>query len=91
MSRMHLNLVVLIMLMPMRTFAVGAPIVLGGNVLSIYESSDTEGSCKALAARGHLDSFKEIVLSTGRGHGTFFQPDQRWVAPLKAWIAATNR
>jgi hypothetical protein len=67
------------------------PLVLAGNVLSIYESSDTEGSCRALAARGHLDSFKEVVVSTGRGHGTFFQPDQRWMAPLKAWIAATNR
>jgi hypothetical protein len=67
------------------------PVVLGGNVLSIYESSDTEGTCRALASRGHLDSFKEIVLFTGRGHGAFFQPDPRWVAPLKAWIAATNR
>lgn len=66
-------------------------LALGGNLLSIYEKSDSLGSCKKLAARGHLISFKEIEISTGKKHGAFFQPRAEWVGPLKAWIAKTNR
>jgi hypothetical protein len=67
------------------------PLMLGGNLMSIYETSDQLGSCAKLAARSHLMSFKEVAISTGRGHGAFFQPLPQWVKPLKAWIAATNR
>jgi hypothetical protein len=67
------------------------PLVLGGNLLSIYETSDQLGSCSKLAARSHLSSFKEVAISTGLGHGAFFQPRTQWLTPLKAWIAATNR
>lgn len=65
--------------------------VLGGNFLSIYETSDELGSCRKLAARSHLESFKEVAISTGKKHGAFFQPLPEWVGPLKAWIAETNR
>ena len=65
--------------------------VLGGNFLSIYETSDIVGSCKKLAARGTLNSFEEIAISTGKKHGAFFQPLPEWTGPLKAWIARTNR
>jgi hypothetical protein len=65
---------------------------LGGNLLSIYETSDElGGSCGKLAARSHLKSFKEVSISTGKKHGAFFQPLPEWMAPLKAWIAKTNR
>ena len=65
---------------------------LGGNVLSIYETSDElGGSCGKLAARSHLKSFKEVSISTGKKHGAFFQPLPEWIQPLKAWIAKTNR
>lgn len=64
---------------------------LGGNLLSIYETSDELGSCGKLAARSHLKSFKEVAISTGRKHGAFFQPLPEWIRPLKAWIAKTNR
>jgi hypothetical protein len=67
------------------------PLILGGNLLSIYETSDELGSCAKLAARSHLTSFKEVAISTGRRHGAFFQPLSEWVAPLKAWLAKTNR
>ena len=67
------------------------PLVLGGNLLSIYETSDELGSCAKLAARSHLASFKELAISTGKKHGAFFQPLPEWVKPLKAWIAKTNR
>jgi hypothetical protein len=66
-------------------------LLLGGNLLSIYESSDELGSCGKLAARSHLKSFKEIAISTGKKHGAFFQPLPDWIRPLKAWIAKTNR
>lgn len=64
---------------------------LGGNLLSIYETSDELGSCGKLAARSHLKSFKEVAISTGKKHGAFFQPLPAWMRPLKAWIAKTNR
>jgi hypothetical protein len=67
------------------------PLILGGNLLSIYETSDSLGSCAKLAARSHLASFKEVAISTGRGHGAFFQPLPEWVKPLKAWVEKTNR
>jgi hypothetical protein len=69
----------------------GPRLVLGGNLLSIYETSDQLGSCAKLAARSHLTSFKEVAISTGKGHGAFFQPLDAWLQPLKAWIAETNR
>jgi Phospholipase/Carboxylesterase len=67
------------------------PLILGGNLLSMYETSDELGTCAKLAARSHLASFKEVPISTGKGHGAFFQPRQEWMVPLRAWIAATNR
>jgi hypothetical protein len=69
----------------------GPHLILGGNLLSIYETSDQLGSCKKLAARSRLTSFKEVAISTGKGHGAFFQPLKDWLQPLKAWIAETNR
>jgi hypothetical protein len=66
-------------------------LVLGGNLLSIYETSDELGSCRKLSARSHLKSFKEVAISTGKRHGAFFQPLPQWTEPLKAWIAETNR
>jgi hypothetical protein len=66
-------------------------LVLGGNLLSIYETSDALGSCRKLSVRSHLKSFKEVAISTGKKHGAFFQPLPQWTEPLKAWIAETNR
>lgn len=68
-----------------------SPLILGGNFLSVYETSDEMGSCAKLAERSHLTSFKEISISTGRGHGAFFQPLPQWIRPLQEWIAKTNR
>jgi hypothetical protein len=72
-------------------FDITPPVTLGGNFLSIYETSDMLGSCAKLAARSHLASFKEVAISTGKGHGAFFQPRPEWLRPLRAWIDATNR
>ena len=46
--------------------------MLGGNLLSIYETSDELGPCQKLAARSHLKSFKEVAISTGKKHGALF-------------------
>jgi pimeloyl-ACP methyl ester carboxylesterase len=67
------------------------PIVLGGHLLSIYETTDVVGSCATLAARSHLASFEEVAITTGKKHGAFFQPLPEWLRPLRAWIDKTNR
>lgn len=67
------------------------PLVLAGNLLSIYETSDEMGSCARLATRSHLASFREVAISTGKSHGAFYRPLPQWVEPLKSWIAQTNR
>jgi pimeloyl-ACP methyl ester carboxylesterase len=68
-----------------------ADLVLSGNVLSIYETSDFAGSCAAVAARSKDAAFEEIAISTGLKHGAFYRPHPDWLAPLKDWIARTNR
>ncbi len=67
------------------------PLVIGGHLLSIYETTDVVRSCAKLAARSQLASFKEVAISTGKKHGAFFIPRPEWVQPLKAWIEETNR
>jgi hypothetical protein len=64
-------------------------VVLGGRLLSVYETSDVVGSCAKLAQRSQLTSFEEVAISTGRKHGAFFQPRAEWMTPLKDWLRAT--
>lgn len=61
-----------------------------GRLLSIYETSDTLGvSCAPLFARRSAGSeVREVPLSLGLGHGTFFQPRREWLAPAVAWARA---
>jgi hypothetical protein len=67
------------------------PLVLGGNLLNIYETTDTVLSCDVLAKHSDLNSFGEIAISTGKKHGAFFTPRAEWVKPLKDWIRETNK
>ncbi|MBV1910320.1 MAG: alpha/beta hydrolase [Kangiellaceae bacterium] len=63
----------------------------GGNFLSIYETTDGARSCQQLADRSsELRNFKEIAISTGKGHGAFFTPLKEWLVPLKIWIKSLN-
>lgn len=58
-----------------------------GNFLSIYETSDQKGTCQTIFEPLHRKSkFKEIKVSTGKGHGFLFKPDKEWVEPLVEWI-----
>jgi len=60
-----------------------------GRLLSLYETSDSLGvSCGPLFARRRPGSrVKEIALSVGLRHGTFFQPRSAWLRPALAWAA----
>lgn len=57
-----------------------------GNVLSIYEKSDTTGSCKAVFddAEG-LNKQKEVMLETGLAHGFIYKPMREWLIPTLDW------
>jgi hypothetical protein len=58
-----------------------------GRLLSLYETSDSLGvSCAPMFARRSPGSrSREIALSVGLGHGTFFQPRSAWLRPALAW------
>jgi hypothetical protein len=58
-----------------------------GNVFSIYETSDSVGSCQFLKDRSEqVVSFFEMSINTGKGHAAFFTPKVEWIEPVKAWI-----
>jgi hypothetical protein len=63
-----------------------------GRLLSLYETSDSMGvSCAPMFARRSPGSqAREIALSLGLGHGTFFQPRTTWLAPAVAWARRRN-
>lgn len=59
-----------------------------GALLSIYETSDSVGSCDEVVRRDSktIKSYKEISISTGKEHGAFYRPIDAWVQPLKEWL-----
>lgn len=63
-------------------------VTLAGRVLSLYETTDRVGSCKAAIDRSEkVTSFTEIAITTGKDHGAFFTPMAEWVTPVLKWIA----
>lgn len=58
-----------------------------GRLLSLYETSDSLGvSCAPMFVRRSPGSVtRELALSLGLGHGTFFQPRAAWLTPAIAW------
>jgi hypothetical protein len=60
-----------------------------GQILSIYEESDEgAGSCAAVFAHAATPrQLRETMISTGRGHGAFWQPRDAWVSLVRDWIA----
>lgn len=58
-----------------------------GNFLSIYESSDSYGSCESyFKGQPCLSGFKEVRLNLNKGHGFLYKPYKEWVHPLVEWI-----
>lgn len=58
-----------------------------GNILSIYEKSDTiGGSCESLKNESkHLHHYKELELNTGMRHGFIYKPLSDWMKPSVSW------
>lgn len=57
-----------------------------GHLLSIFEASDTTGSCSALFGYASPDSVTaEIELHIGGGHGAFYRPHPEWLEPVVRW------
>ena len=60
---------------------------LKGRFLSLRDSGDEDfGSCESHFGRasGPLD-YKEVVLSTGKGHLAFHEPAAEWIQPIVEW------
>jgi len=58
-----------------------------GAVFSIYETSDTVGSCQFLLKQStEVSIFKELAITTNRSHGAFYSPNPVWLTPLKQWL-----
>lgn len=62
------------------------PISLSGRLLSIYETTDTPGTCQKLASRSQLISFDEHYITTGLKHGAFYTPLEAWLRHIRNWI-----
>lgn len=58
-----------------------------GRILSLFETSDSLGvSCAPLfERRGPGSVVREVPLSLGLGHGTFYRPRREWLGPVLAW------
>jgi hypothetical protein len=68
-------------------YVASPPVILGGQLLSLYETTDLVGSCAGLAQRSRLASYEEVAISTGKSHGAFYRPASAWLDPLKKWLA----
>lgn len=68
-------------------------VVIYGNLLSIYETSDTVGSCNNVTQRNPeaIASYQEIMISTGKEHGVFYTPNPTWLIPLKKWLKRNKK
>ena len=63
-------------------------IQLCGNILSIYEKSDTLGVSmqrRIEASQNNIPHFKEIELHTNLKHGFFYHPMAEWMKPAMQW------
>ncbi|MEL6864057.1 MAG: alpha/beta hydrolase [Bacteroidota bacterium] len=59
-----------------------------GNILNIYERSDTFGSSAIERKRRStctIQHFQEIELQTEMGHGFLFKALEEWIGPTIAW------
>jgi hypothetical protein len=60
---------------------------LHGEVLSIYDASDSiGGTCEPIFRQSkQLGKHREIRLDTGLGHGFLYLPMKEWIEPALAW------
>lgn len=62
-------------------------LMLYGNVLSIYDSSDKFSITpeKYFERSKELNDYKSITLEMNKGHGIIFKPYKEWIVPLVDW------
>jgi hypothetical protein len=64
----------------------------GGHVFSLYGTSNRVKSCKTILARSaSAKSTREIAISTGKKHATFYTPTAQWIEPLRKWLASLTK
>lgn len=58
-----------------------------GNILSIYDEKDQlVGSCQDFFKQSTgINSYKEIKLKIGTGHGIVYKPLKEWIDPVVQW------
>ena len=59
-----------------------------GNILTIYEKSDSYGVSameRKKTSKLKIHEFKEIELHTNLKHGFLFKPLKEWIVPCKMW------
>lgn len=56
-----------------------------GNIMSLYETTDTAGSCANLFSRSNPTTC-EVSITTGQKHGAFYRPNEAWMAPQREWL-----
>lgn len=59
-----------------------------GNILTIYESSDSNGVSaieRKQTSKLKIKHFKEVELNTGLKHGFLYKPLKEWMEPCKKW------
>lgn len=90
-SRLHNSAISFVFMAACGPWAFERPeIHVTGRILSLYETSDSLGvSCAPLFERRGTGSIvREVPLSLGLGHGTFYQPRSAWLTPALAWAEA---
>ncbi len=66
-------------------------LVLHGNIYSMFETSDSVGSCQFLIDRSTgVTNFTEKSISTGKEHGAFYTPLVEWLIPVKNWLKSNR-
>ena len=62
-----------------------------GRMLSLYEASDSVGSCSSLFDRASADSTTaELELHLGGAHGAFYRPHSEWIDPVIRWATGDD-
>ena len=68
-------------------FASHPDIMFYGNILSIYEKSDMNGTCLRFKYKStSINHYKEVALNTGLKHGFLYRPLNEWIVPVRKWI-----
>lgn len=57
-----------------------------GQILSVYETTDSKSSCEAVFENNACGMFDEIAITTGEDHGFLYRPMKEWLNPVHNWV-----